>query len=172
MRLQHSLEPIRKNRSLGRRRFPFAGPESRIKGGIVRADRPGGGRIAFDPESCIEFPLPSEGHQRRTLYHKENNSQPSKDLWIYREQNKAWSGFRALDDLLSSNWHWGDGICRIVNREEAAEMFQEAGLAIPPGAGRAPTPAPMESGRPQLLYGGTLCRKYVKEARNQLAVFL
>ena len=57
---------------------------------IIRADRPDGSRIPFDPDLCIEHPLPGDEHRRRLLYRCPAEARPGDrdgdgDLWIYRE---------------------------------------------------------------------------------------
>jgi hypothetical protein len=111
-------------------------------GHILRADRPDGGRIAFDPDACVGFLLSRTWASDRALYYD-----PARSLWICLE--RAW------------NWTDGSGLlnrpvlvdysCRIVTKEAAREMFREAGLGIPPEledrrvtepAGPGPKPLP------------------------------
>ncbi len=144
----------------------IANPVGRLKGDTVRAERPGGGRIPVDLASWTEFPLPCEAHQRRLLY-----CDPEATVWVYREQN--WTvRWRRLDALGTGANHpdrsWADAICRIVNREEAAAMFREAGLAIPPELAELknterPALRPCwDRDNRRLWYGKTLCRDFSK----------
>jgi hypothetical protein len=57
-----------------------------------------------------------------------------------------------------------------VSREEAAAMFQGAGLEIPPELVETKLRPRWDRNRRQLRYGETLCREYSREAGNQFTV--
>ena len=100
---------------------------------IIRADRPDGSRIPFDPDLCIEHPLPGDEHRRRLLYRCPAEARPGDrdgdgDLWIYREL--LWG--MSVRNNRPYRPQETSGDCRFVTREEAREMFRDAGKEIPP----------------------------------------
>ncbi len=112
---------------------------------IIRADRPDGSRIPFDPDLCIEYPLPGDEHRRRLLYRAPAEARPGdgdqdEDLWIYREF--LWAMTVKNNRLYRPQEI--SGPCRVVAPEEAREMFREAGLAVPPALADAAPAGPAD----------------------------
>ena len=88
------------------------------------ADRPDGGRIAFSPESCIEFPLRDDGVHVESMYFD-----PSEKRWLWR----AWfRGMTASLNGIGVPKLVDDGPCRVVPDAEARKLFKAARKAIPP----------------------------------------
>jgi hypothetical protein len=88
----------------------------------IRAERPDGGLIAFDPEKCIAFPVRGDGASVETLYFDPSDRRAihRKQFWVLAVKNNL------TYPLLA------DGPCRVVTIEEARELLLAAKKVIPP----------------------------------------
>ena len=109
---------------------------------IIRADRLEGGRVAYDVETFVEYPIPIDVTIlpiiRRTLYKDEANT------WIYREERLV----QKLDTLARielavrgiPSSDFDEGRFRIVSAEQAEEMLRSSGVPV----GDTPTIPPTD----------------------------